>query len=114
MTARYVGGWASTTVVSETYAHADVHDPAFHAALRRAGPRTAKADPLLPLNRSSMAPGRQDRLELLTALIDGPAFDPLLRAGVIRIPARHRLPLVAWWLARADPQGQPRDGLCPS
>ena len=33
--ARDAGGWASTTVVSETYAHADVHDPAFDAALRR-------------------------------------------------------------------------------
>ena len=34
--ARDAGGWASTTVVGETYAHADVHDPAFDAALRRA------------------------------------------------------------------------------
>jgi len=33
--ARDAGGWASATVVSETYAHADVHDPAFDAALRR-------------------------------------------------------------------------------
>ena len=33
--ARDAGGWASTTVVSETYAHADLHDPAFDAALRR-------------------------------------------------------------------------------
>jgi hypothetical protein len=33
--ARDAGGWSSTTVVSETYAHADVHDPAFDAALRR-------------------------------------------------------------------------------
>jgi integrase len=33
---RDAGGWASTTVVDETYAHADVHDPAFDAALRRA------------------------------------------------------------------------------
>jgi hypothetical protein len=33
--ARDAGGWASTTVVSETYAHAGVHDPAFDAALRR-------------------------------------------------------------------------------
>ena len=32
--ARDAGGWASATVVSETYAHADVHDPAFDAALR--------------------------------------------------------------------------------
>src|SRR5260370_12552102 len=35
--ARDAGGWASTTVVSETYAHADLHDPAFDAALRRVG-----------------------------------------------------------------------------
>ena len=34
--ARDAGGWASATVVAETYAHADVHDPAFDAALRRA------------------------------------------------------------------------------
>jgi integrase len=33
--ARDAGGWASATVVAETYAHADVHDPAFDAALRR-------------------------------------------------------------------------------
>jgi integrase len=33
--ARDAGGWASATVVSETYGHADVHDPAFDAALRR-------------------------------------------------------------------------------
>ncbi|MGH3249971.1 MAG: hypothetical protein ACRDOI_27750, partial [Trebonia sp.] len=33
--ARDAGGWASVTVVDETYSHADVHDPAFDAALRR-------------------------------------------------------------------------------
>jgi integrase len=33
----------------------------------------------------------RDRLELLTALIDGPAFDPALRADVIEIPADHRV-----------------------
>jgi integrase len=33
---REAGGWASATVVSEIYAHVDVHDPAFDAALRRA------------------------------------------------------------------------------
>ena len=34
--ARDAGGWASATVVDETYGHADLHDPAFDAALRRA------------------------------------------------------------------------------
>jgi integrase len=34
--ARDAGGWASATVVAEIYAHTDVHDPAFDAALRRA------------------------------------------------------------------------------
>ena len=33
--ARDAGGWASATVVSEVYGHADVHDLAFDAALRR-------------------------------------------------------------------------------
>ena len=49
-----------------------------------------RASPLLPLYREQ-PPGRagRDRLELLTALIDGPAFDPLFRPGVIRIPSRH-------------------------
>jgi integrase len=32
--ARDAGGWASATIVEEIYAHADVHDPAFDAALR--------------------------------------------------------------------------------
>ncbi|RKR88403.1 phage integrase family protein [Micromonospora pisi] len=31
--ARDAGGWASTSVVDEIYAHVDVHDPAFDAAL---------------------------------------------------------------------------------
>jgi integrase len=31
---REAGGWASTTVVDEIYAHVDLHDPAFDAALR--------------------------------------------------------------------------------
>jgi integrase len=34
--ARDAGGWASVTVVDKTYGHADLHDPAFDAALRRA------------------------------------------------------------------------------
>ncbi|MCE7008098.1 tyrosine-type recombinase/integrase [Kibdelosporangium philippinense] len=33
--ARDAGGWASTTVVDEIYAHVDVHDPVFDAALRQ-------------------------------------------------------------------------------
>jgi len=32
--ARDAGGWASTSVVDEIYAHVDLHDPAFDAALR--------------------------------------------------------------------------------
>jgi integrase len=43
-----------------------------------------------------LAPGpdvreSRDRLELLTALIGGPAFDPALRPDVIEIPADHRV-----------------------
>ena len=54
-----------------------------------------KADPLLPLYREQHgARAGRDRLELLTALIDGPAFDPLFRGEVIRIPARH--PVFRW------------------
>jgi integrase len=33
--ARDAGGWASTAVVEEIYAHVDVHDAAFDAALRK-------------------------------------------------------------------------------
>jgi integrase len=32
--AREAGGWASAAMVDEVYGHADVHDPAFDAALR--------------------------------------------------------------------------------
>ena len=32
--ARDAGGWASATIVEEIYAHVDMHDPAFDAALR--------------------------------------------------------------------------------
>ena len=54
-----------------------------------------KADPLLPLYREQYgARAGRDRLGLLTALIDGPAFDPLFRGEVIRIPARH--PVFRW------------------
>ncbi|WP_202120928.1 tyrosine-type recombinase/integrase [Streptomyces sp. BA2] len=36
----------------------------------------------------------RDRLEILTALINGPGFDPLLRADVIKVPAEH--PVFGW------------------
>jgi integrase len=32
--ARDAGGWASAATVDEIYAHTDIHDPAFDAALR--------------------------------------------------------------------------------
>jgi integrase len=35
MIAREAGGWASAAMVDEIYGHADVHDPAFAAALRK-------------------------------------------------------------------------------
>ena len=35
LAARDAGGWASVTVVDEVYAHADIHDPVFDAALRQ-------------------------------------------------------------------------------
>jgi integrase len=36
----------------------------------------------------------RDRLELLTALINGPSFDPLFRTDVIQIPSQH--PVYGW------------------
>jgi len=36
----------------------------------------------------------RDRLELLTALINGPSFDPIFRDDLIRIPTRH--PVYPW------------------
>jgi len=45
---------------------------------------------------ASDRPGRiaRDRLELLTALISGPSFDPAFRQDVIRVPAAH--PAYRW------------------
>ena len=65
-----------------------------------------KASPLLPLYQEQRA-GRagRDRLELLTALIEGAAFDPLFRAGVIRIPAWHP---VFWWACLVPGCERPR------
>ncbi|MFI1992999.1 tyrosine-type recombinase/integrase [Actinoplanes sp. NPDC020271] len=36
----------------------------------------------------------RDRLEILTALINGPGFDPLLRADIIEVPPEH--PVFGW------------------
>ena len=67
-----------------------------------------KADPLLPLYQAQhRSPAGRDRLELLTALIEGPAFGPLLRAEVIRIPAGH--PVFRWACLVAGCQ-RPRKG----
>src|SRR5260221_13693083 len=59
------------------------------------GSGAVKASPLIPLYQAQHG-GRagRDRLELLTALIGGPAVDPLLRAEGIRIPADH--PVFRW------------------
>ncbi|MFE0373336.1 hypothetical protein [Streptomyces tendae] len=43
---------------------------------------------LLPGRTDTTRIGR-DRLELLTALIDAPAFDPLFRDTLIRVPPQH-------------------------
>jgi integrase len=48
---------------------------------------------LLPGRTDTTRIGR-DRLELLTALIDAPAFDPLYRDTLIRIPPQH--PVYGW------------------
>jgi len=55
---------------------------------------------------------RRDRLELLTALMDAPGFDPLYRSDLIAIPPRH--PVYGWECA-ADACGRIRlrwGGLC--
>lgn len=46
-----------------------------------------------PLPRQD-ARTRRDRLEVLTALIGGPEFDPVLRGGVLKIPPAH--PVYSW------------------
>ena len=72
------------------------------------GRAAVKADPLLPLYREQHAgQAGQDRLELLTALIGGPAFDPLFRCEVIRIPPRHP---VFRWACLVDGCERPRKG----
>ncbi len=55
----------------------------------------ALAAPTVGMPRLGRAPGEadrresRDRLELLTVLIDGPGFDPVLRGDVIAIPGDH-------------------------
>ena len=72
------------------------------------GRSPVKADPLLPLYQAQHSDrAGSDRLELLTALIEGPAFDPMLRAEVIGIPARH--PVFQWTCLVAGCQ-RPRKG----
>ncbi|MEU4226287.1 site-specific integrase [Nonomuraea sp. NPDC026600] len=68
------------------------------------------SSPLLPV----LNPAREsrDRLELLTALINGPDFEPLLRDDVIHIPPNH--PDYGWGCRVADCQrvSEIGKGLC--
>jgi len=48
---------------------------------------------------------RRDRLELLSALIGGPGFDPLLRGDIIAFPRDHP---VYWWGCRITGCERPR------
>lgn len=56
-------------------------------------------------NRSRVT---RDRLELLTALITAPGFDPLYRADIIAIPPQH--PVYAWECVVADCERVRRSG----
>ena len=49
----------------------------------------------------------QDRLEILTALLDGPSFDPIFRPDVIDVPPDH--PVYRWVCTVADCE-RPRSG----
>lgn len=55
----------------------------------------------------------RDRLEILTALIDGPDFDPILRSDVIRIPRQH--PVYRWEciVERCERTRSASTDLCP-
>lgn len=48
---------------------------------------------------------RRDRLELLSALIGSPGFDPLLRGDIIEFPRDHS---VFWWGCRVTGCERPR------
>ncbi len=52
------------------------------------------AGSLAPRRAGHAARAAPDQLELLTALIGGPSFDPLYRPDVIRIPGDH--PVYPW------------------
>ncbi len=55
---------------------------------------------VIPLPLAGGDRADRDRLELLTALISGPSFDPLYRADVIRIPRDH--PVFPWGCVAGD------------
>ena len=42
----------------------------------------------------------RDRLEIMTALVSAPSFDPLFRGDIIKIPPRH--PVYRWNCLAAD------------
>ncbi|WP_328543873.1 site-specific integrase [Streptomyces europaeiscabiei] len=52
------------------------------------------ATSLLPLHTDRPDREGRDRLEILSALINGPSFDPLYRADIIQIPPEH--PVYSW------------------
>jgi len=54
----------------------------------------------LPLRQPRPDRASRDRLELLTALINAPSFDPAFSADIIRIPPRH--PAYPWHCVVAD------------
>ncbi|WP_239340221.1 hypothetical protein [Frankia sp. CiP3] len=60
----------------------------------------------LPVREIDARAGR-DRLEILTALIAAPSFDPLFRAELIRIPAGHR---IYRWQCAVDGCDRPATG----
>jgi integrase len=55
---------------------------------------TRRADYLRPLYAGRPGRAGRDRLEILTALISGPSFDPLFRSDIIQIPRGH--PVYRW------------------
>jgi integrase len=62
---------------------------------------------VLPGTPAQAGRERRDRLELLTALIGGPGFDPLLRGDIIEFPRDHP---VWWWACRVPDCPRPRRG----
>ncbi|MGH3261854.1 MAG: hypothetical protein ACRDNS_07660, partial [Trebonia sp.] len=62
---------------------------------------------ILPVGSRRPDRAARDRLEILTALINGPSFDPLFRPDVIDIPPDH--PVYAW-ICIVDDCERPRTG----